>query len=179
MKKLVTLSAICCCAVLLLVIAGCSDSGAKKNNYAEVLNEKLVSFTDCADDFSAVLEEIAGSPSAPSDKQLVKAYDSLGRLEKACNALSGIQSPAEYVDAQEKLNQAVADYNAAFEKCRALLDFFRSYDELFHSFGNPEQGSAEMEKQERALYDDFAQAMKNATESFRTACEELEKVKQE
>ena len=179
MRKSVMLSAVVCCAICLLLLAGCSAGEEKKSDYTEIMNGRLVSFTDCVNDFCDTLDEMAGSESAPSDRQIAALSDRLDRLEKACDGLAGLQAPAEYASAQSALNEAVADYRAAFEKCRALLEFFRTYDEQYHAFGSPDEGRAEIEKKERALFDEFAQAMKKATDSFRAACGDFENATKE
>ena len=63
MKKILAVTVFAFCAVLLFALPGCSSLGPKgtKNNgksYAEIMNEKLVSFTDCANAFSDSLEKI-------------------------------------------------------------------------------------------------------------------------
>ena len=48
---------------------------------------------------------------------------------------------------------------------------------MFRKYKDPKEGSAKIEKEERALYGDFAQAMEKATQSFRAACEKFDKVR--
>ncbi len=179
MKKILALSALVCCVPLFLALAGCSMLGGNKDNeksYSQLMNEKLVSFTDCANAFSESLERIAGSKSAPSDSQIEDIQNKLDRLQAACIELSGQKAPAEYSAAQKAIDTAMADYSDAADNCSALLEFYGAYDDLFRKFNNPAEGSVEMEKKERALYDRFAKAMMKATDSFRAACEEFDKV---
>ena len=141
------------------------------------MTQKLVSFTDCADAFSDSLEKIAGSKSAPSDAQIAEARHALDKLDKACADLAGQDAPSRYAAAQQAFDNAMNDYSGAIKKCRALLDFYSGYDELYRQFSDPAKGRAEIEKRERAVYLEFAQAMQKATESFRAACEKFDKVK--
>ena len=57
MKKLLAVSVFVCCAAFLLFLPGCSAPNVEQKqdhgkSYAEIMNEKLVSFTDCANAFS-------------------------------------------------------------------------------------------------------------------------------
>ena len=178
-------SAFVCCAfaalVFLFLAAGCFSSPEKGNeektkSYAEIMNERLIIFTDCAEKFSDSLEDIAGSQSAPSDSQIARINEALDGLKKACAGLAGQEAPPEYAEAQSALDKAMDDYAAAMEKCDVLLEFFRNYDTEFRRYKNPVEGRAEIEKQERALYDEFAQAMAQASASFRSACEKFNSV---
>lgn len=172
-KAIVWFAALAC---LLVLLCGCTLFGGgktKAKSYAEIMNEKIVSFTDCANRFSDSLDAIAGSLSAPSDRQIAGIEKNLAALEAACDSLAGQKAPAAYADAQKKLDEAMADYGEAFAKCRTLLDFFKTYDTQFRELGDPVEGSAEMEKRERALYGEFADAMRKAADSFRTACKEF------
>lgn len=142
-----------------------------ENIYVQSMNEALVSFTDCADQFSDSLEKMASGKSAPSDWQITEMENYLDRLEKVCRTIESLNAPGKYAQAQLAINHSMNEYRAAFEKCRALLDFYKSYDERFHRFKDPIKGSAKMEKTERALYNEFARAMLKATDSFRVASE--------
>ena len=169
------------CAAFLLVLPGCSTSDYERkqnndNSYIEKMNDKLVSFTDCANAFSDSVEKIAEVKSAPSNLQIADIQNQLDRLKTACSGLSGQKAPAKYSEAQSALDAAMADYADAIDKCSALLAFYSSYDDLFHKYKNPTEGSAKIEKKERALYEDFAKSMQKATDSFRTACEQFDKV---
>ena len=77
----------------------------------------------------------------------------------------------------ERPQEAMADYADAIDKCSALLEFYGAYDDMFRKYSNPKDGSAEIEKKERALYDSFSAAMQKATDSFRNACEKFDSVK--
>ena len=182
MKKILAVTVFAFCAVLLFALPGCSSfeqKGTKNNgkSYAEIMNEKLVSFTDCANAFSDSLEKIADRTYAPSEKQTADIQSKLDRLEKTGKELVGLKAPAAYSEAQSALDAAMADYSDAFEKCRTLLAFYGTYDEMFRKYKDPKEGSAKIEKEERALYGDFAQAMEKATQSFRAACEKFDKVR--
>ena len=172
-------------AMLAILLAGCASSQntgrpvLRDKTYGEIMNEKLISFTDCADDFCGILDEVAEKDSAPSDSQVGRLSDSLGRLEIAGAALKGVKAPAAYAAAQSAMDRAMDDYAAAFEKGRALLDFYRGYDERFHAYKDPAEGRKEIRVQEKVLYEDFASAMARASDSFRQACEELDNVKTE
>ena len=148
----------------------------REKSYAETMNEKLVSFTDCANAFSDSLDKIADRPYAPSPNQTAELRVRLDSLKKACAELAGQKAPEEYAQAQSALDKAAADYAEAFDKCGSLLDFYAKYDELFRKYPSPAEGSEAIGKTERALYSDFAQAMEKATLSFRAACEEFDKV---
>ncbi len=164
---------------MVLIAAGCSGAESKKSPeeiYMESMNHALVSFTDCANEFSDSLERIAASKSAPSDSQIKATDESLAKLEKACRTIGGIDAPAQYAGVQQSMNDAMADYGVAFEKCRVLLDFYRNYDERFHEFSDPVEGSSQMRKEGTALYEDFAQAMMTAIDSFRAAVNQFESV---
>jgi uncharacterized protein YukE len=178
MKKIHALSVVICCAALLLVISGCkAHDDNKEKSYSEIMSEKLVSFTDCANAFSDSLEKIAGSKSAPSDSQIAEIRTALDELKKACAGLAGQDAPKQYSEAQQALDDAMEEYSKAMEKCDALLAFYSQYDEMYRKFKNPTEGRSEIEKSERAVYDEFAQAMQTATESFRAACKKFSKVK--
>lgn len=178
MKKTLALSVVICCTAILLVLSGCfSHDSKKEKSYSEIMSEKLVSFTDCANAFSDSLEKIAGSKSAPSDSQIADIRAALEELKKSCADLAGQDAPAQYAEAQQALDDAMADYSKAIEKCDALLAFYSQYDEMYRKFKNPNEGRAEIEKSERAVYDEFAQSMRTATESFRAACRKFNKAK--
>lgn len=181
MKKTHAFWVVVCGAALLLALSGCSfvgqkESGRREKSYAETMNEKLVSFTDCANAFSDSLDKIADRPYAPSPNQTAELRVRLDSLKKACAELAGQKAPEEYAQAQSALDKAAADYAEAFDKCGSLLDFYAKYDELFRKYPSPAEGSEAIGKTERALYSDFAQAMEKATLSFRAACEEFDKV---
>ena len=180
MKKKLAVPVVVCCALVMLTLACCSQTAANqdsKKSYSEIIGERLVSFTDCANAFSASLEQIADRSYAPSDKQTADIQDKLERLEKACAGLAGLKAPARYAEAQKALDEAMADYADAIDKCSALLEFYGAYDDMFRKYSNPKDGSAEIEKKERALYDSLSAAMQKATDSFRNACEKFDSVK--
>ena len=179
MKKILAVSAFACCAVLMLSFIGCFflDKKDTEKSYAETMNEKLVSFTDCANAFSDSLEKIADRTYAPSDSQIADMQDKLDRLKKACGQLSGNNAPEKYSEAQSALEAAMADYAEAIDKCGVLLDYYRTYDDLFRKYDSPAKGGAQIEKEERTLYNEFAVAMEKATNSFRNACEKFNTVK--
>lgn len=181
MKKIVAVSFLVCCAAFLLLTAGCSTDGSdpqQGGSYIDRMNEGLVSFTDCANALCDSLDDIADRTYAPSDKQLADIQEKLDRLRSACSRLAGQNAPRRYSEAQSALDEAMRDYADAFDKCDALLEFYGTYDELFRQYKDPVEGSAEIEKQERALYGEFAGAMRKATDSFRTACGKFDSVKQ-
>ena len=191
MKKSVVLSVLLIVSILtfsaVLMTAGCSNSDEKNeavtsvddgsDEYIVRLNQALVSFTDCANQFSDSLEQVAESKSVPSDAQISAIDSSLGKLERACENLDGIDAPERYSQAQQAINSSMSDYRTAIDKCRALLDFYRGYDEQFRKYKDPAKCSAKMREKGTALYDDFAQAMKQATDSFRSANEAYNSVK--
>ncbi len=184
MKKIFAFSVFVCCSVLMIIVAGCSSpdilkgkSVNDKSSYIQTINAKLVSFTDCANAFSDSLEQIADRKYAPSEKQTADIQNKLDRLEKACAALAGEKAPAEYSEAQAALDEAMADYAVAIEKCNALLEFYDAYESMFRKYKNPDKGSAEIEIKEREIYGEFAQAMQKATDSFRAACEKFDNAK--
>lgn len=167
--------------MMLVLLAGCSSPEKNENpvvrekNYQEIMSEKLVSFTDCANAFCDCLDKIALKDSAPSDTLIGELSGRLDRLESVCAAMKDVKAPAGFSSAQAAMNKAMEEYAGAFEKGRALLDFYRGYDRRFHDYKNPEAGRAEIEKEERALYGEFAAAMARASASFREACREFDK----
>ena len=180
MKKLLAVSVFVCCAAFLLFLPGCSAPNVEQKqdhgkSYAEIMNEKLVSFTDCANAFSDSVEQIADRKYAPSNSQIADIQKNLDRLEKACKELSGQNAPAAYSEAQSALDAAMADFSDAIDKCGSLLEFYSGYDDMFRQYDNPTEGSAITEKKERALYNEFAKAMQKASDSFRAACEKFSK----
>ena len=183
MKKILAVALFICCAAFLVTIAGCSQVaekigiiGDKGKSYSETMNEKLVSFTDCANALCDSLERIADRTYAPTDSQTADIQDTLDAFGRACGELAGQKAPAEYSVAQEAMNEAMENYADAIEKCGALLEFYGAYDDMFRKYKDPAEGKAAIEKNERALYEDFANAMKKADDSFRTACEKFDSV---
>ena len=82
MKKLLAVSVFVCCAAFLLFLPGCSAPNVEQKqdhgkSYAEIMNEKLVSFTDCANAFSDSVEQIADRKYAPSNSQIADIQKNL------------------------------------------------------------------------------------------------------
>ena len=76
MKKLGALL----CGLLLLTLFGCG--AVERNQYIASVNEKLASFTDCANAFSDSLEEIGKTEAAPTEAQIDEAEKRLDAAAK-------------------------------------------------------------------------------------------------
>ncbi len=163
MKKLGALI----CGLLLLTLFGCQ--AMKKSRYIASVNEKMALFTDCANAFSDSLEEIAKTQAAPTKSQIDEAENRLDALSEVCKEIETLKAPGSYAKEQKALRDAMAQYGIALEKGRALLEFYRQYDALFRSYPNPDEGSETMKQKTLEIYGEFAEAMRQATDSFREA----------
>ena len=163
MKKLGALL----CGLLLLTLFGCG--AVERNQYIASVNEKLASFTDCANAFSDSLEEIGKTEAAPTEAQIDEAEKRLDALSEVCKEIETIQAPGSYAKEQNALRDAMAQYGIALEKGRALLEFYRQYDAVFRAYPNPDEGSVAMKQKTLEIYGEFAKAMRQATDSFREA----------
>lgn len=142
---------------------------AAENKYVDAINQKLVSFSDYANAFSDSLEEIAESTAIPTTAQMNNIESCMEKLSDVCAQIQEINAPAKYADAQTALNDSMQKYIDALAKCKELLDFYREYDTKIHSYTNPEEGGAELEKQGKQIYADFADILQQATSAFHTA----------
>ena len=159
--------------LLLLTLVGCGGVG--KGQYIVSMNEKLSSFTDCANAFSDSLEEIAKTEAAPTESQIDEAEKRLDALSEICNEIQTMQAPRSYAQEQKALSDAMEQYRFALEKGRALLAFYRGYDAAFRAYPNPDEGSEAMKQKTLEIYTAFAEAMQQATDSFREAEQLIER----
>lgn len=160
-------SALLCGMLLLLTLFGCS--AVKKSQYIASVNEKLTSFADRANAFSDSLEEMTKTDAAPTASQIDEAEKRLDALSVVCKEIETIQAPGNCAKEQKALRDAMAQYGAALEKGRELLEFYRQYDAEFRAYPNPDEGSEAMKQKTMALYNAFAGNMQQATDSFREA----------
>lgn len=160
-----------CAAVVLLALCAC---GSANDKYIDEVNDKLVSFTDCANAFSDSMEAISDSRTVPTAAQIDEIEHRIDQLSAVCEQTAAIDAPKDYADEQTALREAMEQYIDALEKCRALLAFYRGYDAEIRSYPTPDEGSAAMQLKLGTLYTDFAEAMWQARESFRQAQAKLE-----
>lgn len=174
MKKLYGLFFI---TIVLLSICGCSSNKqaqtepkfTAEDEYIVSINQKLVSFSDCANGFSDSLEQISQSTALPTSSQLDSIENKAESLSAVCAQIKEISAPDKYAEAQTALNNSMQGYIDAMTKCKELLDFYREYNAKMRSYSSPEDGGAELKKQCSAIYSEFAVMMRQATSEFQTA----------
>ena len=157
-----------CLLAAILLCVGCRGAEAR---YLDEVQEGLVSFSDCADAFTDSLRAIGEQQTVPPSGQLDHIEQRLDALSAVCHRLASLEAPTSCADRQAALRTAMTQYEDALEKCRVILTFYRDYDEKFHTFNDPEEGSKQMEAELTALYADFTDAMWTAEDSFHAARE--------
>lgn len=163
--------------IALFSVCGCNFPGTEKidpeiaaeNEYIDSINQKLVSFSDYANDFSDLLEEMAEKTTIPTTSEIDNIESCTEKLSDICAQIQKINAPSKYTEAQALLNDSMQKYTDALSKCKELLDFYREYNTKIHSYDDPEEGGKELENQCRVIYSEFANMMQQATSEFRTA----------
>lgn len=166
-----------------MLICSCSSGNgndeiklSKEDKYIGALNAALVSFSDCANELSTSLQQIADTTTIPSDKQLDVIAAAGEKLSEACSQIQAIEAPEKFAQADLQLENAMQKYSSALQKCTELLNFYREFDSKIREYDDPVQGRKKLEPQAQAIYNEFATLLQQATSEFKSACESIEQI---
>ncbi len=170
--------------ISLMLICGCSsgdgNGGVKlsaEDKYIGALNAALVSFSDCANELSSSLQQIADTTAIPSDSQLDVIAAAGEKLSEACSQIQAIEAPEKYAQADLQLDNSMRKFSSALQKCTELLNFYREFDSKIREYDAPVQGRKKLEPQAQAIYNEFATLLQQATSEFKAACESIKQIR--
>ena len=158
-------------AAMLCLLCACRPA---ESRYIDDVNAGLVSFTDCAGAFTDSLRTISDTRTVPTTQQLDDIETRLNALSKVCGLLETLEAPQSYTDKQAALSLAMEQYRDALERCRVLLNDYRTYDATIRSYPTPDAGSAAMQEKIGQHYGQFVEALRQARQAFQQAQEMFE-----
>ena len=172
MRKIRKFSILICGLVALVFVLCSCDSENKR--YVDDINDKLVSFADCVDALTDSLNTISEVRTVPTVEQIDEIEGRIDKLSSVCGEIQTLRAPEDYSDVQKAVAKSMGEYKDAMEKCKILMEFYRSYDAEFHLYSTPDEGSAAMEEKLNALYSEFMDAMWQARDSLLIARDKIQ-----